>query len=236
MSLLLLFLFPARVYVTGFPSLFVLLLALRLIVVATALAILIQAQLLEMLSHDLRDPVSRNRLIELHHVRKARDLADAGGAEAALADLLHAFGISPAGVIRSDPDVGVLLVPRREMRVGLGFDGAEGAGNKGENAGDAGPSVAGGEELLDADIGVADADEDNAVGVIEADVVVPEVAQEFLALALDRIGISSAGLGEGSVEGSSVGAVGYVEGNVDVDDGKTVVTSPFNIRADGVIL
>lgn len=111
----------------------------------------------------------------LHHLAEPRRRAANHRAEPPLLNLAREVLVLPAHVVAGDVDLRVLLVPAGQVRVDIGLNMAQGAGDKVDDAGDALLARAPvHEEQLDAQVGVADAhEEDLRLLLARLNVVVP---------------------------------------------------------------
>jgi hypothetical protein len=100
-----------------------LLLPLTLRLIRIPFTIPTQPHLLPPLPHLRLDPLAALLSVPRQHVVQPRHLALPHAAEAILADLLRGLGIRPAGVVWRHIDARVRLVPMRQLRVSLRFDG-----------------------------------------------------------------------------------------------------------------
>jgi hypothetical protein len=145
-----------------------------------------------------------------------------------LLDLPRTLLLIPASMARIHVDQTVLAIPLTEYVVRLASDRPESTLHEGEHAGDLVAAAAGGEELLDAEVGIADAHERDVIGVVTLEVVIPDIADHLFQLLVELV------FGEfGLLVGSGVVVVD-VGWHVNVNDAETLFDGPFYIEADGV--
>jgi len=113
-----------------------------------------------------------------HHPIQADHITLQHAPKPTLPHLRRIHLILPTRMIRSDINPTMSLVPRAERRVGLRFDGPQGARDKVQDGADLELALARREELFHAQVGVADAHEDEVGRLVAFEVVVPEVADE----------------------------------------------------------
>lgn len=142
--------------------------------------------------------------MRLHHVVEPNHLAAHHRSEAPLVDFSCQVGVGPAGMVSRHVDTRVFLVPRREFVVNVRLDGPQVASHKVDNSRNlvfavcrqfrsAGMAYKLGvasltsvyQENFNSKICIADAKQDNFVGFVKLEKVIPEIANERQDLLLD---------------------------------------------------
>lgn len=148
-----------------------------------------------MTRNSFHDPFMGFLGVLLHHVVKPNHLAAHDCSEASLMDFSCQVGVGPAGMVSRYVDARVFLVPGREFVIDVRLDGPQVASHKVDNSRNlvfavcrqfrsAGIAYKLGiasltsvyQENLDPKVCIADAEQDNFVGFVKLEKVIPEIA------------------------------------------------------------